>query len=332
MPLLRINARDGMLTLHRRATPVPDAVRATRAAPGPAIIMIHGFKYAPESTSHCPHKKIFRDSTRGWPASLGYNTGLPEEGLGIAFGWYARGPLAQVHRRAADLGRALAQLVEALKSAAPKRPVHIIAHSMGVEIALSALGHLPSQAVQRMVLLTGASFTSHAETMLRTQAGRSAEVFNITSRENDLFDLAFERMVAAPARQDRAIGLGIDLPNVVNLQLDCADTLSGLATLGLPIAAPERRVCHWSSYRRPGVMALYSRLLRDPLGLPQARLAQLLPDTPDPRWSRLVKSPARALPKNLDAGRLAAAARVLRAKAGLFQTASTGIKAKKPAY
>ncbi|WP_195822359.1 alpha/beta hydrolase [Roseobacter sp. MH60115] len=332
MPLLRINARDGMLTLHRGATPVPDAVRATRAAPGPAIIMIHGYKYAPESINHCPHKKIFRDSAHGWPASLGYNTGLPEEGLGIAFGWYARGPLAQVHRRAADLGRALAQLVEALKSAAPKRPVHIIAHSMGVEIALSALGHLPSQAVQRMVLLTGASFTSHAEAMLRTQAGRSAEVFNITSRENDLFDLAFERMVAAPGGQDRAIGLGIDLPNVVNLQLDCPDTLSCLATLGLPLAPPERRVCHWSSYRRPGVMALYARLLRDPHGLPQTQLAKLLPDTPEPRWSRLVRPSAQALPNGFGASALAAAAQVLRTRIGLFQTASTGVKPKEPAY
>lgn len=332
MPLLRINARNGMLTLHRGATQVSDALRATHAVPGPAIIMIHGFKYAPDSINHCPHKKIFRDSAHSWPAALGFDTGLQEEGLGLAFGWYARGPLAQVHRRAANLGQALAHLIDTLKSTAPERPVHIIAHSMGAEIALSALAYLPPHAVQRMVLLTGASFISRAKAMLRTQAGLSTEVFNITSRENDLFDLAFERMVTAPARQDRAIGLGIDLPNVTNLQLDCRDTLSGLATLGLPIAPPERRVCHWSSYRRPGVMALYARLLRDPLSLPQARLAQILPGTPDPRWSRLVRPTARALPKNLGTGCFTATADVLRAKAGLFQTASTGVKPKKPAY
>lgn len=332
MPLLRINARDGMLTLHRGATQVSDAIQATRAMPGPAIIMIHGFKYAPDSINHCPHKKIFRDSAHCWPAALGFDSGLQEEGLGLAFGWYARGPLAQVHRRAADLGQALAHLIDTLKSTAPKRPVHIIAHSMGVEIALSALAHLPSHAIQRMVLLSGASFTRRAEAMLRTQAGLSAEVFNITSRENDFFDLAFERMVAAPGRRDRAIGLGIDLPNVTNLQLDCRDTLSGLATLGLPVAPPERRVCHWSSYRRPGVMALYARLLRDPLSLPQARFAQILPGTPDPRWSRLVRPAARTLPKSLGAGGLTTAAQVFCARARLFQTASTGVKPKKPAY
>ncbi|MGC3939391.1 hypothetical protein ACOTTU_16420 [Roseobacter sp. EG26] len=184
-------------------------------------------------------------------------------------------------------------MITVLRRRAPERPVHVIAHSLGSEIALSALPHLAPHQLNRMVLLTGASFSSRARAMLRTPAGLTTEVLNVTSRENDLFDMAFERMVTPPVPRDTAIGQGIDLPNVTTVQLDCPETLTVLQKLDLPVAPPERRVCHWSTYLRPGAMALYARLLRDSDAVDPRALGRMLPNTTAPRWSRF-KRPASA--------------------------------------
>lgn len=328
MPLLRINATEEGLQHHLGCDPGAQAYEACPAASGPAIIMVHGYKYAPSHPTHCPHRKIFGNCTTDWPRALGFDGLGADEGLGIAFGWYARGPLWQAHRRAAELGQSLATLVETLRDAAPHRPVHIIAHSLGAEIALSALAYLRPGAVRRMVLLTGASFANRAQDMLNTPAGMTTEVFNITSRENDLFDLAFEHLVPTPGVHRTALGRGIDLPNVTNLQLDCLTTLSIIKRLGIAVAAPQRRVCHWSSYRRPGVMNLYARLLRDPEDLLQSKLQQMLPKMAAPRWSRLVGwPPMTAAVRGMSRTTVAAAA-LLKTKTRSFASATTPGKRK----
>ena len=293
MPLLRIDDTPQGLTLHN--TPQPAARRLHRLAshPGPAILMVHGYKYAPGSKAHCPHRKIFGAAAHNWPAQLGFGHGHPDEGLGIALGWHARGSLRAMHRRAADLGENIAVIVAMLRTHSPQRPIHIIAHSLGSEAALSALAHLPPGAVDRMVLLTGASYTQRAQAMLETPAGRAVQVLNVTSRENDLFDAAFEHLVRPDSAGDCAIGRGLRATNVANLQLDCGQTLTGLHDLGFPVATPNRRICHWSAYTRPGVMALYAAFLRDPARLPLARLRRILPEATAPRWSRLIALPQR---------------------------------------
>ncbi|MDW3222892.1 MAG: alpha/beta hydrolase [Paracoccaceae bacterium] len=288
MPVLRINATHEKLQMHESTMAVPDVLVAESHKAGPIVIMIHGYKYIPNDPVHCPHRKIFSASEQGWPKQLGFLTGQPNEGLCIAFGWFARGPLRQAHRRATKLGENLASLINNLRTIAPDRPIHVIAHSLGSEIALSALEHLNAHKVERMLLLTGASFHSKARDMLNTPAGLSTELFNVTSRENDLFDLAFEHMVTAPELHDRAIGQGLSAPNAVNLQLDCDKTLDAFALLGLPVARAQRRVCHWSAYQRPGIMALYTEILRNCDTFTQSRLAGLLPSAAAPRWSRFL--------------------------------------------
>lgn len=287
MPLLRINATPLGLAQHEGFEPICAVLRKTGGLPGPAIIMVHGYKYAPGHPHHCPHSKILGSGDQAWPAALGVVSAQADQGLGIAFGWHARRPLRAAHRLARDLGQSLAQLITLLRAETPDRPVHIIAHSLGSETTLSALQHLPEGSVNRILLLTGASYVSHANAMLCTPAGRRAEVFNITSRENDLFDLAFERLITKPCAGDTALGRGITADNALTLQLDCPSTLAVLAQFGLPVAASARRVCHWSSYTRPGIMALYARLLRQPAALSFAEMAALLPPTQTPRWSRL---------------------------------------------
>lgn len=285
MPLIRLNVSPatGALELHG-STQCPKRLLARATDPYcPVIIMIHGYKYQPHSIRHCPHRSIF-DAHTGWPAGLGV-TG--NDALGICFGWAARGSLARMFETATSTGQQLAQVITLLHATAPDRPIHLIAHSMGAEVALSALEQVRAGTVSRVVLITGASFQSHAARALASPAGRKAELFNITSRENDLFDFIFERLLRAPQPGDRALGQGITAANAMNIELDCNRTLGILHMLGSAIAQPERLICHWSGYTRPGAMAFYTRLLLHPHGLPLRRLADHLPRTASPRWSRL---------------------------------------------
>lgn len=287
MPLLRINASQRGLILHEGDEAARDRIEEMAQGAGPVIIMLHGYKYAPGHRLHCPHAKIFGMTQTGWPKALGFGTDRADEGLGIALGWCARASLREAHRQARALGEPLAKVIRILRRRAPERSVHLIAHSLSSEGALSCLAHLPGGAVDRLLLLTGASHRAHAAEMLRTPAGRMVEVFNMTSRENDLFDTIFERLIVGEDPVDGALGLGIDAPNALNLQLDCPETLRVLGHLGVPVAPPDRTICHWSSYRRPGVMSLYRTLMRRPKRLPLALLADCLPLEQTPRWSRL---------------------------------------------
>ena len=294
MSLLRINVATDSVSLHDTPQPVARRLRSFASHPGPAVIMIHGYKYRPGSEHHCPHRKILGDADNHWPAQLQTGRTHHQDGTRIALGWDARGSLRDVYRRARHVSKRLATLVAMLRQHAPARPVHIIAHSLGSELALSTLEHLPAHSVNRMILLTGASYAQRAHHILKSPAGRTVEVLNVTSRENDLFDLAFESLVPAEAEQDQSIGQGICAPNVMTLQLDCPEALSGLRSIGFDVASPTRRICHWSAYTRPGVMALYSGFLRNPAQLPLDHLARILPATHGPRWSRLLPGLPRA--------------------------------------
>lgn len=295
MPILRINAFGRTPVLHNSPIPVWDRLAALDLPDtGPIVVMLHGYKYQPGHARHCPHRHILALHPQdmpwrspSWPRQLGFGTGLADEGLAIAFGWNARGALWQARRRATNSGLALASVISALHRLAPQRPVHIVAHSLGLDVALGALHHVPVGSVGRILSLTGASYRSCVQAALDTPAGRVAEFLNITSRENDPFDFLFEQLIAPPKRGDRSIGHGINAPNAVTVQLDCRDTLEHFETLGLPIAGSDRRVCHWSSYTRPGALQFYKAVLRDPADLTLGRLQAGLPDAPAPRWSRL---------------------------------------------
>lgn len=293
MPMIRINSTRDALVLHdNRPARVSAALTNGHCSEGPVIVMIHGFKYRPGHTKACPHRTIFAtDATRGaaaWPRHLGFGLGGSEEGLAVAFGWDARGPLGQVHGRAGAAGRQLAGLLAEIRRITPRRPVHILTHSLGSEVAFEALVHLPPGAVGRVLCLTGASFRSTARRAMASPAGRGAELVNVVSRENDLFDCLFEWLVRPPQPGDRVIGHGLEARNIVTLQLDHPAHLAALAGLGNPIPPAQRRICHWSGYMLPGVLRLWARAMRTPEQLPIARMA---PTPPAPRWSRLVARP-----------------------------------------
>ncbi|WP_136683860.1 alpha/beta hydrolase [Falsirhodobacter xinxiangensis] len=247
--------------------PVEQIAGSLDRAPGaPVTIMIHGYRYSPLLPAADPHRILFAPGA--WPRQLGTSC--------IGFGWDACGSIWRARAKAAEAGRALATLIERVG------PVSIIAHSLGARVALSALPHLRPGSVPRMVLLAGAEFTDTAEAALN---GSGPEVLNITSRENDGYDFLYETLTA-PLSGRRTIAAMPSRPGLVTVQIDSEAHRAGLARLGFPIAGPEKRVCHWSCYSRPGLFPLYRRFLNDALPLPSLRAA--LVDAPDPRWARLM--------------------------------------------
>ncbi len=304
MPLLQLNAYGSDITLNAGQERLRPALEQALDGSGPVIIMVHGFKFSPGHPVACPHQHILSlaperhcRKAASWPRGLGFGTPDPSEGLAIAFGWQARGAIWTAYRQAELAGDALARLITLIHTIAPERPIHAIAHSLGARVVLSAFPILQPGLLRRAILLAGAEYESRASAAMASAGGQRTEVINITSRENDLFDVMLEALIAPARRGDRALGLHMpDRPNTVTLQLDHAETLNGLSRIGFPIAPPASTICHWSSYLRDGVFALYAAALRGDSRLDMAELHRLVAQPPQPRWARMRPLPSAGLP------------------------------------
>ncbi|SPJ24828.1 alpha/beta hydrolase [Palleronia abyssalis] len=265
----------------------------------PVVIMVHGYKYSPWSDAHSPHDGLFAANrstnlrrVTSWPEGLGAED-AKNGALCIGFGWHARGTVWQAWRQSAAVARPLAGLISRIVSRG--RRVHLLAHSMGARVCLHALALAPAKSVDRVILMTGAALREEARLALAAPAAQTAEIVNVTSRENDLFDAMVEALMGF---RDLSIGsgLGTEDRRWLDLQIDAADTRSGLAALGFPIAPSEALICHWSAFRRPGMMPLYRALLSDRRRLSFGLLRAHLPQ-PEARWTRLRSAVmARTLP------------------------------------
>lgn len=291
MTVLHINSDQpvdpGML---RQAASLPDGA--------PTVIMVHGYRFSPDHPRYDPHRHILaldpdvaHRRILSWPRALGFdNTTAPDQGLAIAFGWRARGTLRGAYHRAGLAGWQLAQLIATI-SAPAKRQIALIGHSLGARVILSALPHIPGKMVGRIILLAGAEFRNAAAAALDSPAGQTAEVLNITSRENDIFDFGLELFVAAARQQALGLGLREPHPNWIDIQLDDLETLRMLASLGFPMNSQAARMSHWSPYLREGVFDFYRTALFQPWALPLNLLRRRLPGAIQPRWSRLLAAP-----------------------------------------
>ncbi|MEO1138799.1 MAG: alpha/beta hydrolase [Pseudomonadota bacterium] len=304
MPLLQINAGPDGPRLHGAAQALLPTLRTALRVPGPIIVMIHGYKFAPGHAQSCPHQLILslrpRRATwkvKSWPRALGFGVGNCKEGLAIAFGWSARGTIWQAYQQAEMAGLCLSDLIAMIQQIAPHKPVHMVAHSLGARVALGALPHVKPGSVGRSILLNGAEFGACARMAVDSPAGRLAEVINVTTRENDVFDFLLERLIRAPETGDRSLAQTLPVrANTLTVQLDHPGTIAMLSDLGFSIAPGRARVCHWSTYLRDGLFEFYSSLLRCPDGHSIAALRAKLPDAPDPRWSRVLSLPDLRLP------------------------------------
>ena len=304
MPILRINAIGCIPQL---AGPdigkshLSDALKPHLGG-APVLIMLHGYRYSPSRPDSNPHDQILKNGhdhpqrrLQGWPRRMGYGAGTADLGLCIAFGWEAGGSIWRAHREAGRAGLALAALIRQL-ALLGAGPVNIIAHSLGARVALASLPELAPGLIGRMILLTGAELRSTAEAALMCPAGRSAEVLNVISRENDIFDFLYEWLLAPHRWGARALGAGLALPHCVTAQIDHPDHLAGLRKLGFAIAPATSRMCHWSSYLRPGLFPLYRAFLDADKRRSLADLRAALPTTLAPRWSRLLAPPLPRAP------------------------------------
>ena len=274
MPVLRVNQQATDLRLHRSpAAALPAIRRAAQSGDGPAIVMLHGFKFRPGTARDCPHEHIFSFNDNPCPKALSWPRALGLErrcnGLGLAFGWDAKGLIWNAYARAAGAGAALARAIREIRRAAPDREVHAIAHSLGARVVLQALHHLEPGDLGRIITLNGAEFRAAAEAALDSPAGRAAELIAVSARENAVADLIFERMVAPERRGDRAMGWGLEeAQGRMMLRLDRPGMTEHLARLGFPLAPVPRRFCHWSPYLRDGAMPFYAALMRQRAMLP----------------------------------------------------------------
>lgn len=288
MPIFRINAVHDRPVAAGGVKIGSDVRRLLKASPpeAPIIVMIHGYKYTPYDPARCPHRSIFAQTPTlkprrclSWPRAMGFSQSCPDEGLCIAFGWDAGGTIWQAARSAEAAAMALAQVLSQVAEHAG-RPVQVLAHSLGARVALGALSGAAPGSVGRMVLLHGAEFRSRARTALDQPAGQTAEIVNVTTRENDLFDGLFRGFVAPHRPLDPALsaGLGARRMNWLDIRIDDPATRTALKDFGFDIPAPQGRVCHWSAYMRTGMFDLHRALLRAPGTLPMGVLARTLPD------------------------------------------------------
>lgn len=264
--------------LTRKLSRLPDTA--------PIVVMIHGWRYAPGFARDCPHGSILSldpapEDRRAvsWPRHLGLDG---QSGLGIALGWNALCDPWRAHMRAGATGAALAEIARTVH-AQTGRGVQVIAHSMGARVALAALPLVAPGQIDRLILLAAAETRGRALAALDTPAGRTVEVVNVTTRENDLFDACFEWGIHFGLRTSIGQGLGRTCDSWRDLWIDQPATLQSLSRLGHPLPDPPRRICHWSPYLRPGTIALYRALIDGRLSardLPARRPAR--------RWSRLI--------------------------------------------
>ena len=181
MPVLRVNAAPDGPCLHLTHAPLRPALITAARGTGPIIVMIHGYSYNPDLPDHCPHRTLLRRDG-AWLRQMGFGMGDPDEGLALGFGWNARGSVWKAARRARVAGGQLGRVLRILHHAAPHRPIHLMTHSMGAEVAMAALHVLPRGAVARLLTLTPATYRSTADDALRAPAGRALEWINVASR------------------------------------------------------------------------------------------------------------------------------------------------------
>ena len=306
MALVQIAAE----TAPARPSDVPDRLRGVldaMPAGAPLAVLIHGFKFRPGDPARDPHVQLFGADPRArrcadWPAGLGFSAEDPADGLCLGFGWDAAAPrrpsrrgFARAYARAPEAGARLADLLAALHARRPDLRADLFAQSLGARVALAAL-HAPGV---RRALLLGAAEDAGAARATLDAGPPGPEVIHVAARHNDLFDLMFE--AAAPRGPDgrRARALGREglpgRPDWIDLQLDAPALAAWLEGRGLALAPTSPAVCHWSFYARPGAMALYRAMLRDPAALwsPAGLRAACIPEGLAPRWSRLAPRPPR---------------------------------------
>lgn len=236
---------------------------ADTPADAPVAVLVHGMRTPGANLRPCPNRHIFapidRSAELSWPARLGL---AGRDGIAIGFEWPARGWVRGVFRKTANAGEGLACLLAHLRKTAPTRRVTLLGHSMGAEVMLAAIAGLRTPPGELAILLAAAASHARAVRAIQGPAGRGMRFLNVSAPENGLFDRLLAVWLGDLAGGLLAPDMMTAHPqNWTELRLGDRAALAGLASLGHPVAGPERSVCHLSTYTRPGVLALYAALI-----------------------------------------------------------------------
>lgn len=285
MALIQINSEADRLSLHQDPGADPRLVLRHKIGllpiGAPIIILVHGFKYSPFLSLTDPHRSIFslesqkeHWKSRSWPLALGFSDGF-HDGLCIGFGWDGVGrrsnlitSFRDVYQRAGHAGRRLGELIRLIGDIAPERKVDVMTHSVGARVLFKSLSTLEHTNLGRVILLGAAEFQKTAERSIENEAGQNAMFYNVTSAENRFYELLFENFGPRSVGGKRALSRGglTGLNNWSDIPIDNLNFLETLTEFGLKVSHPQRYVCHWSFYLRPGVFSLYRAILRDRKG------------------------------------------------------------------
>ncbi len=287
MAVVRVSAEDCIEGL---LEPTLREAVAQVALDAPVAVLVHGLRLPGANWRPCPERHVFAPLDRfgaqpRWPGRLGLEG---DAGLAVSFEWPARGGLREVFRRTGAAAAALAHLTMELRRAAPCARLTLIGHSMGAEVVLGALGALPLPVADAAVLLAAAACRERAHRAAASAGGRGCAILNVTSAENRPFDRLLNAWLRGLVDATPAEGLGAARANWTDLSLDDPGTRAALAALGHPMRPTDGRVCHLSTYTRPGALELYGALIH---GRPTPeRLASVLPA------GRRAPAPASRLP------------------------------------
>ena len=281
----------------------------------PVVVMVHGFLFDPRHTpgedrsaSHNPHTRVYhfdeapfpderREHHTGWPGRLGFreNDG-GRRGVAIAFGWHSNpgfaGALirgypshyARAYAYAGETSWPLAAVIDQLAGhhALARRPIDIVAHSLGARVVVRAIAQIARHApallsrLGRVLLLGGAEYVVEGQLMYDrvSRAGLPPSMgptfYNIVSRENDVLDVLAENCGPRTFGYSQVIGRnglehGGRAERWMDLQIDSGDLQAWLAERGHAISGddPANVWDHWYYYTFPGNMRFYEAILRD---------------------------------------------------------------------
>ena len=116
---------------------------------------------------------------------------------------------------------------------------------------------------------------------MATDAARSVQVLNVTTRANRMFDFMLEALLSGGTHASVAYGLSKPQPCWTDLRADDPAAVDALRDLGFRLGGTPAQICHWSPFLRPGLFRLYRALLerRLPLPLLRAALTETRPGT-----------------------------------------------------
>lgn len=318
MAIIGITLRNGRIETAFDGAPGEGALAQAAAeapAASPIVFLIHGFLFDPHPPTggyrdrrRHPHRLILSAAPNAqraprrlssWPIAMGFRAGTTDDGLAVGVGWpslpigrdglaFGAGLFRRAYDEAALAAATLSRAIRIAALARPGAPVEILAHSLGARVALLALRQAAAggfaHRIGRVLLLNPAEYRAEAALAARAVAGSGPQVVNVISRENDLFDALLQVFGPCAAQPLGAAGLSGEFSDWLDLQLDHPRTLHWLAGRG--VAPRRRRICHWSSYTRPGLFAFYSKLLRDRETIARLEAAGAPRDL-EHRWARV---------------------------------------------